>query len=79
MVDAIYFGIVGLIFILTAFILNELKKINTDSKLYNILNLIGGISLAYYSYTLKSIPFIILQSVWAIFALYNLIRVSVKK
>ena len=79
MADAMYFGVVGLILILTAFILNELKKLNTDSKLYNIFNLIGGISLTYYSYTLKSIPFIILQSVWAIFALYNLIRVSIKK
>lgn len=79
MVDAIYFGYIGLIFILTAFILNILKKTNPDSKLYNVLNLMGGASLTYYSYTLKSIPFIILQSMWAIFALYNLIRTSVKQ
>ena len=79
MVSAIYFGYIGLLFILTAFILNISKKINTDSKLYNILNLIGGASLTYYSFTLKSIPFIILQAIWAIFALYNLIRILVRK
>ena len=79
MVNAIYLGYAGLLFILTAFVLNISKKINTDSKLYNILNLIGGTSLAYYSFTLKSIPFIILQAIWAVFALYNLIRVFVRK
>ncbi|MBS3098199.1 hypothetical protein J4209_05375 [Candidatus Woesearchaeota archaeon] len=79
MVNTIYFGYTGLLFILTAFILNISKKINTDSKLYNLLNLIGGASLAYYSFTLKSIPFIILQAIWAVFALYNLIRILVRK
>jgi len=79
MIDAIYFGYVGLLLIWIAFTLNISKKTNTDSVLYNILNLLGGISLTYYSSTLKSIPFIILQAVWAIFALFNLIRISTRK
>lgn len=79
MINAIYFGYFGLLLILTAFILNISKKINTDSKLYNLLNLIGGASLAYYSFTLKSIPFIVLQAIWAVFALYNLIRGFARK
>ena len=79
MADITYLGYTGLLFILTAFVLNIFKKTNTDSKLYNLLNLIGGTLLAYYSLTLKNIPFIILQAIWAIFALYNLIRILVRK
>lgn len=77
--EGVYFGYVGLICILTGFILNISKKMKTDSKSYNVINLIGGSSLTYYSATLKSVPFVILQSIWAIFALYNLVRVCVRK
>jgi len=67
-------GFVGLTLMMVAFILNILKKLATESIIYNLLNLAGAIALAYYSYSLSSMPFLILQIMWGIFALYNLIR-----
>jgi len=67
-------GFAGLFLILIAFILNLLKKIKTESKLYNIMNLLGSIMLTYYALLLDSIPFLILQVMWGMASLYNLIR-----
>ena len=67
-------GFAGLSLILIAFILNLLKKIKTESKAYNTINLVGALMLAYYSWILGSIPFFILQTTWGMAALYNLSR-----
>ncbi len=72
MMNEIY-GFLGMVFLLVAFALNFLKKIKTESKIYSILNIIGSMLLEYYSYLLNSTPFIILQSIWGLFAVYNLI------
>jgi len=66
-------GIIGMIFLLTAFALNLFKKVTQDSSIYNIFNIIGAGLLAYYAYALNSIPFLILEAVWILFALYKLI------
>lgn len=68
------FGYAGLTLLLIAFALNFMNKLKTTSKIYNVLNIAGAILLAYYSYLLNSIPFIMLQATWGIFALFNLIR-----
>lgn len=66
-------GILGMFLILIGFILNEIfKKINSDTLSYNIINLIGAIFLIYYAYTLNSWPFLILNSVWTIVAIWKL-------
>jgi len=66
-------GIIGMIFLLTAFALNLFKKITQDSLIYNISNIIGAGLLAYYAYALNSIPFLILEIFWILFAVYKLI------
>lgn len=66
-------GIIGMIFLLTAFALNLFKKVTQDSSIYNIFNIIGAGLLAYYAYALNSIPFLILEAVWILFAVYKLI------
>ncbi len=66
-------GIIGMIFLLTAFALNLFKKVTQDSSIYNIFNIIGAGLLAYYAYALNSIPFLILEAVWILFAIYKLI------
>lgn len=66
-------GLAGMSFILLGFILNELsKKINTNTREYNIINLIGAGLLVYYSIIIISWPFLILNSVWAITAIWKL-------
>ena len=65
-------GIIGMIFLLTAFALNLFKKVTQDSLIYNIFNIIGAGFLGYYAYALNSIPFLILEAIWILFAIYKL-------
>jgi len=73
-----FLGVAGLLMILTAFALNLFKKIESEKVTYNILNFVGGCFLAIYSWALGSIPFLILQTVWAGFALYKLTQILLK-
>ena len=66
-------GIIGMIFLLTAFALNLFKKVTQDSLTYNIFNIIGAGLLACYAYALNSVPFLILEAIWISFAVYKLI------
>lgn len=70
---AVIIGVIGMIFLLTAFALNLFKKVTQDSFIYNIFNIIGAGLLAYYAYALKSVPFLILEAIWILFAVYKLI------
>lgn len=70
---AVIIGVIGMIFLLTAFVLNLFKKVTQDSFIYNIFNIIGAGLLAYYAYALKSVPFLILEAIWILFAVYKLI------
>jgi len=65
-------GIIGMIFLLTAFALNLFKKITQDSLIYNVSNIIGAGFLAYYACALNSVPFLILEIFWILFAIYKL-------
>ncbi|MCP4703706.1 MAG: hypothetical protein GY865_03770 [candidate division Zixibacteria bacterium] len=62
--------------LLLAFALNLLKKVTEHSISYILLNIFGAGLSVYYAYTLSAIPFIILEIVWASFAVYKLIVVS---
>ena len=69
----IIIGIVGMIFILLAFVLDEFyKKWNQNTVQYNLFNILGAGLLIYYAYTLASIPFMILNGVWFITAFIKL-------
>ena len=70
---AVIVGVIGMIFLLTAFALNLFKKVTQDSLTYNLFNIMGAGLLAYYAYALNSIPFLILQAIWISFAVYKLI------
>ena len=66
-------GIFGMLCILIAFYFNEFHKSwNRETVRYNILNIVGSGMLVYYAYTLISLPFMILNGVWFLVAVYKL-------
>ncbi len=73
-------GIIGMVFILAAFILIEVSGYLTrDSKWYNIMNILGSVFLIFYAYALSSWPFLILNAVWAMTALWKLYTILIKR
>ncbi len=72
-------GIIGVVCILIAFLLDEFyQKFNSETVIYNLLNIFGSGLLMYYAYTLQSWPFVALNAVWLIAAAVKLIRISQK-
>ena len=59
-------GFTGMTLILIAFLMNQLKKWKDDDLIYDLLNGLGGLGMVYYAYTLRSWPFLILNSIWAL-------------
>ncbi len=73
-------GIIGMICILTAFILDEfVKNFNQETIQYNVLNIVGALLLTYYAISLNSWPFIILNLVWFLSAGLKLVHILRKK
>tara|TARA_Y100000310_G_C20549812_1_gene747480 strand:+ start:657 stop:941 length:285 start_codon:yes stop_codon:yes gene_type:complete len=62
-------GICGAAVILIAFFMNNARRWKDTDLIYDVMNSLGGLLLVIYSITLLSIPFIILNGVWAIIAL----------
>ena len=70
-------GMIGVLCILIAFLLDEFyKKINAETVPYNLLNILGSGLLIYYAYTLESWPFVVLNGVWMIAAVVKLVKIS---
>ncbi len=61
-------GIIGMCFLLIAFLLNQIGKWDVDDLQYDLFNALGSILLLIYAYMLNSIPFIIVNLVWALFS-----------
>ena len=71
-------GIIGVVCILVAFLLDEFSKVNTKTVSYNLLNIMGSGLLMYYAYTLQSWPFVVLNGVWLLAAVIKLVKISQK-
>ncbi|MDO8664795.1 MAG: hypothetical protein Q7K44_04615 [Candidatus Liptonbacteria bacterium] len=65
-------GTAGASIILFFFLLNQFHKIDRDSIWYDIGNFIGSGLLVVYAYLLSSIPFLILNAVWALVSLRDI-------
>jgi hypothetical protein len=65
---------IGVSLILLAFFLNTFKYVSDNSKLYFVLNIVGGAFACYGSILLNSLPFIILEGTWSVVALIGLIK-----
>ena len=68
-------GSIGVIILLTAFLLNLYKRITVDSRVYTLMNFTGAAICGFSSYLIHFYPFVLLEGVWAGFALVSFIRV----
>jgi hypothetical protein len=64
--------IVGALIILAAFAGTQLGEMETDSRLYLLLNLVGSVVLAILAVIEGQIGFILLEGVWAIVSGWSL-------
>lgn len=67
-------GIIGAGMVLFAFIMVQMKKWTPESFYFDLVNFLGSVVLIVYGLLLNSIPFIILNTVWAAFSLRDVIR-----
>ncbi len=67
-------GWIGSVAVIAAYGLNSYQKIKSDSYLFLILNLIGGIFLIIYSYYYTAFANTFINVVWVIIAIPALIK-----
>jgi hypothetical protein len=72
-------GWIGSIAILAAYGLNSFQKIKSDSVLFQILNLTGGIFLIINSIYHEAYPFTFINSIWVLIALPALVKILSNK
>ncbi len=66
---------IGVIILLIAFVLNLYKRVSAESKTYTLLNFIGAATCGYASYLISFYPFVVLEGIWAAFALFSFLKV----
>jgi hypothetical protein len=66
-------GTVGVSLLLIAFFLNLQRRLADDSPTYLWLNIVGSAMAAGYAVVTSSIPFVVLESAWAVAALHRLL------
>ncbi|MBL1434275.1 hypothetical protein COB87_001745 [Candidatus Wolfebacteria bacterium] len=67
-------GFLGAGLILLAFVLNNFKVLARDDLSYDFINAIGGWSMVLYAILIGSIPFAILNIVWALVGTIDVIK-----
>jgi len=67
-------GVVGAGIILILFLLNQFNKLKNNNFWYDFGNFVGSALLCVYAYLLGSIPFLILNFIWAVFSLRDVLR-----
>jgi hypothetical protein len=65
----------GVIILLIAFLLNLYKKLPAQSRWYSGMNFLGAGLCGFSSYMISFYPFVILESIWAAFALASFMKV----
>jgi hypothetical protein len=66
----LWIGIAGAAILLLAFVLEQLGLVSDKSYFYDGANVLGSALLGYYAYEGRVWPFVVLEIVWALVALY---------
>ena len=64
----------GVSLILLAFFLLTIGKLKQQDRAYNLINLIGAGLACYGSVLIHAVPFIVLEAVWCLVAIYGLLK-----
>ncbi|MFA6424441.1 MAG: hypothetical protein WCV83_03990 [Candidatus Magasanikbacteria bacterium] len=72
-------GIIGAALILLAFVLEQFKIWSSEMLRYDLVNFLGSIILVYYGILIKGYPFVILNSVWALVSLHDVVEDILRK
>ncbi len=67
-------GFTGMLMILIAFFLNQTGKWDKEDLIYDFVNLAGALLLVLYAIILSSIPFLLLNLVWTVVSLNDVIK-----
>ncbi|OGJ64261.1 hypothetical protein A3F36_02530 [Candidatus Peribacteria bacterium RIFCSPHIGHO2_12_FULL_55_11] len=67
-------GIAGMLCILGGFLLIQTHRVTADSLLYDVLNFAGSGLLVIYVVAGKAWPFVILNGVFALYSLYDVVK-----
>lgn len=67
-------GTIGVGLILFAYFLNTSRLLNSDSKLFYLINIIGALLACYASYLIMYLPFVILEGTWVLVSVYGLMK-----
>ena len=57
---------------LVAYFINIADYMHNDHPVYILLNLVGGSLATYASYTIKNWPFVIMEGIWTLVAIWAL-------
>jgi hypothetical protein len=68
-----------MLLLLGAFLANALGRLSSDGVAYHLLNGLGAGILAWYSVQLGVWVFAVLESVWALAALWSLVRALARR
>jgi lipid-A-disaccharide synthase-like uncharacterized protein len=68
-----FIGILGSAIVLLGFILNQFNKLSSNSFWYDLINFIGSVLLLIYAIDGKAYPFIVVNSVWGLFSLKDVV------
>ena len=66
-------GIIGAGIVLIFFVLEQVNEVNNKNLWYGFGNFFGSVLLIIYAILLSSIPFIVLNTVWAIFSFRDIV------
>jgi hypothetical protein len=64
----------GVSILLIAFLLQILKVIRVESNSYSLMNLVGAALAGVSAWMINFMPFVVLESVWVLVSLFNLLK-----
>ena len=72
-------GILGMVCILYGFLMVQLHRWNQDQTRYDIMNFLGSALLLIYAIEGRVWPFVVLNGIWAMYSLKDVVRDMMKK
>ena len=66
-------SITGALLVLTAFVANQMKKLDRETLAYQLLNFLGGLALLIAAIESVQYGFILMEGAWAIVSFWGLV------